>query len=95
MTELPDDLQELLACLHDAGAELLVIGGVAVAFYGQPRATEDLDVLVRATRTNAHRLVQVSPRSAPRARRSRAASGASSATTAFSRLASPPSVRTS
>ncbi len=35
------------------GADTLVIGGYAVAFHGHPRATEDLDLLVRATPANA------------------------------------------
>jgi hypothetical protein len=42
--------------LHDAGAEFVVVGGHAVAFHGHPRATKDLDVLVRADNTNAARV---------------------------------------
>lgn len=53
---LPDDFRDLLVCLADAGAEFLVVGGHAVAFHGHPRATKDLDVLVRATRENADRV---------------------------------------
>lgn len=34
----------------------MVIGGHAVAFHGHPRATKDLDVLVRATADNARRV---------------------------------------
>ncbi len=56
MSSLPEDLQDLLVCLHDAGAEFLVVGGVAVAFHGHPRATKDLDVLVRATPDNSKRV---------------------------------------
>jgi hypothetical protein len=33
-----------------------VVGGHAVAFHGHPRATKDLDVLVRATPANATRV---------------------------------------
>jgi predicted nucleotidyltransferase len=51
--ELPDDFRDLLLALHDAGAHFVVLGGHAVAFHGHPRATKDLDVLVRADRTNA------------------------------------------
>lgn len=56
MIELADDFRDLLAELHDAGAEFVVLGGYAVAFHGHPRATKDLDVLVRADATNAKRV---------------------------------------
>jgi predicted nucleotidyltransferase len=51
--ELPDDFRDLLIELHDAGAEFVVVGGHAVAFHGHPRATKDIDVLVRAEQANA------------------------------------------
>ncbi len=53
MIELPDDFRDLLTALADAGAEFVVLGGHAVAYHGHPRATKDLDVLVRATPANA------------------------------------------
>lgn len=53
MIELPEDFRDLLLALHAAGAEFVVVGGHAVAFHGHPRATKDLDVLVRATPGNA------------------------------------------
>lgn len=53
MIELPDDFRDLLIELADAGAEFVVVGGHAVAFHGHPRATKDLDILVRADATNA------------------------------------------
>lgn len=56
MIELPEDFRDLLVELHDAGAEFVVLGGHAVAFHGHPRATKDLDVLVRAELTNAQRV---------------------------------------
>jgi hypothetical protein len=54
--ELPEDFRDLLIELHDAGADFVVIGGHAVAFHGHPRATKDLDVLVRGNRANAERV---------------------------------------
>jgi len=54
--EFPDDFRDLLIELSDAGAEFVVVGGHAVAFHGHPRATKDLDVLVRATPANASRI---------------------------------------
>ena len=47
MIDLPDDFRDLLLELLEAGAEFVVLGGHAVAFHGHPRATKDLDVLVR------------------------------------------------
>lgn len=54
--ELPDDFRDLLIELADAGADFVVVGGHAVAFHGHPRATKDLDVLVRPTAENAARV---------------------------------------
>ena len=56
MIELPDDFRDLLIALSDAEAEFVVLGGHAVAFHGHPRATKDLDVLVRANVDNARRV---------------------------------------
>jgi len=54
--DLPDDFCDLLVELADAEAEFVVLGGHAVAFHGHPRATKDLDVLVRANPSNARRV---------------------------------------
>jgi predicted nucleotidyltransferase len=56
MIDLPADFRDLLLELADAGAEFVVLGGHAVAFHGHPRATKDLDVLVRPTPANASRV---------------------------------------
>ena len=56
MIELPDDFRDLLVALSEAGAEFVVLGGHAVAFHGHPRATKDLDVLVRPSTDNAKRV---------------------------------------
>lgn len=56
MIELPDDFRDLLVALSEAGAEFVVLGGHAVAFHGHPRATKDLDVLVRPSADNAKRV---------------------------------------
>jgi hypothetical protein len=39
------DLRSLLEALHEAGVDLVVIGGVAVGAHGFIRGTEDLDVV--------------------------------------------------
>lgn len=56
MIELPDDFRDLLIELADAGAEFVLVGGHAVAFHGHPRATKDMDVLIRANAPNAERV---------------------------------------
>ena len=53
---LPDDFRDLLVELTDAGVEFVLIGGWAMAVHGRPRATDDIDVLVRATTDNAARV---------------------------------------
>lgn len=58
MIELPPDVRDILIELYDAGADFVVVGGHAVAFHGHPRATKDLDVLVRADPRNASRVYQ-------------------------------------
>jgi hypothetical protein len=54
--DLPEDFRDLLVELHDAGAEFVIVGGYAVAFHGYPRATKDIDILVRAVPENAARV---------------------------------------
>ena len=54
--ELPDDFRDVLVALADARVDFVLIGGWAMAVHGRPRATEDLDVLVRATSANSARV---------------------------------------
>lgn len=56
MIELPDDFRDLLIEFAEAKVEFVVLGGHAVAYHGHPRATKDMDVLVRAEPTNAERV---------------------------------------
>ena len=56
LTALPADFRELLVELYDAGADFVLLGGYAVAFHGHPRATKDMDVLIRADAANAERV---------------------------------------
>ena len=56
MIDLFDEFRDMLVELADAGAEFAVVGGHAVAFHGHPRATKDLDVLIRPTPDNAERV---------------------------------------
>ena len=55
--KLQADLKECVGCLLSRHVEFLVVGGHAVAFHGYPRLTEDIDLLVRPTLENGHRIV--------------------------------------
>ena len=57
MIRLPPDFKELLQLLNSKKIEYLVIGGYAVAIYGYPRATGDIDIWIAISRDNAHKTV--------------------------------------
>ncbi len=44
---LYDELRGVLGALDHAGVEYALVGGLAVAVWGAPRATRDIDLLVR------------------------------------------------
>ena len=50
------DYTELLSILNARRVKYLVIGAYAVAIHAQPRATKDLDILVKADPENARAL---------------------------------------
>ena len=54
--EFNDDFRDLLACLRDGGVDYVIVGAHALAAHQLPRATGDLDVLVRPTIDNAERV---------------------------------------
>lgn len=59
MTSLRDlnpDFRDLLRAFSAAGVEFVVVGAHALALHGVPRATGDLDVLVRPSGENAQRV---------------------------------------
>ena len=55
---MSDPLLKLLARFRDEGVEYVLVGGQAVRLNGYLRATEDIDVLVRATRINGERIIR-------------------------------------
>jgi hypothetical protein len=55
--DLNEDFRDLLACLRDAEVEFVIVGAHALAAHGLPRATGDIDVLVRPTPENAARVM--------------------------------------
>jgi hypothetical protein len=54
---LPPDFKEFLRLLNFYQVEYLLIGGYAVAYYGYPRATADLDVWIAVHLQNAEKVV--------------------------------------
>jgi predicted nucleotidyltransferase len=57
LAKLPQDFADLLIELNEAGVEFVLVGGWAVILYGHVRATDDMDVFVRASRANSERVV--------------------------------------
>jgi hypothetical protein len=54
--DLNRDWSEFLHALISRRVRFVLVGGHAVAGHGEPRLTEDLDVLVEPTLANARRL---------------------------------------
>jgi len=59
MIHLPHDFKEFLQLLNLKKVEYLIIGGYAVALYGYPRATGDMDIWIAISKDNARKLVEV------------------------------------
>jgi predicted nucleotidyltransferase len=55
--EFPQDFSEFLKLLNDHNVEYLLVGGFAVALYGYPRATADMDLWIARNHSNAERIV--------------------------------------
>jgi hypothetical protein len=55
--EIPKDFKELLGLFGAHKVEYLIVGGYALAFYGAPRFTGDIDLLVKADSENAKRIL--------------------------------------
>ncbi|GHA52955.1 nucleotidyltransferase family protein [Pontibacter akesuensis] len=57
--ELTHDFQEFVQKLNARGAEYIIAGGFAVAVYGYPRYTGDIDIWINPTSENAGKVLQV------------------------------------
>ena len=55
--KISPDFREFIACASARDVRFLIVGGYAVAYYGHPRYTKDLDVWVEPTAENARRLL--------------------------------------
>ncbi len=58
---------EILAALRDSGLEAIVVGSVAALVQGAPLTTDDMDVLIRDTPANRHKLKDLERRLGGRA----------------------------
>lgn len=50
---MPKDLKELLRAFNEHGVRYLIVGGYAFGVHAEPRATKDLDILIRSDETNS------------------------------------------
>ena len=56
--EVQPDFRELLALLNKHAVEYIIVGGYALAFYGAPRFTGDIDIFVCPHPQNAGRILE-------------------------------------
>lgn len=55
--QLGRDFTDLLECFSKHQVEYLIVGGYATSVYARPRYTKDLDVWVRPSQENAHKIL--------------------------------------
>ena len=55
--EVQRDFKELLALFNEHKVEYVIVGGYALAFHGVPRYTGDMDILIKADKQNAERIL--------------------------------------
>lgn len=55
----PPDFKEFVELLKENGVKYLITGWYAVAFYGHPRYTGDIDFWIEASQENAEKLILV------------------------------------
>jgi len=57
--QLPQDFKDFINLLNSNNVKYLLLGGWSVGFYGNPRATKDIDFLVSTDNLNLKRLKKV------------------------------------
>jgi hypothetical protein len=55
---LNPDFKDILSCLRNESVEYLIVGAYALAGYGYPRATGDIDIWVKNDSENARRVLR-------------------------------------
>jgi hypothetical protein len=63
MSGAGETLRRVIAALDAVGAEHMVVGSFASTFHGQPRTTQDIDIVVRMGVTQLERFVAALPES--------------------------------
>lgn len=58
LMELQEDFKELLELFNKHKVEYVIVGAYALAFYGCPRYTGDLDILVKPDSNNAKKILK-------------------------------------
>lgn len=56
--EVHQDFVDAVQCLTEESCDFVIVGAHALAVHGSPRATGDLDILVRVSGDNASRVVR-------------------------------------
>lgn len=51
-----DDVKRICAALNTAGVKYALIGGLAINYYGYPRATQDIDFLIDPSEENVMKI---------------------------------------
>ena len=59
MRPLSNDLREFIRLLNTKSVKYVIVGAWALAFYGRPRYTGDLDIFVARDEENADKLMDV------------------------------------
>jgi len=54
-----DFLKDIVASLEQAGIAYMVSGSISSTFYGRPRSTQDIDIVIEASSENIQELVTV------------------------------------
>ena len=57
-TSLLPDFADLLGAFAEEGVEYLLVGGYAVSFHGEPRATKDMDLWISGASENVERVAR-------------------------------------
>lgn len=55
---LNPDFREMLSCLKDEGVDFIIVGAYALAAHGLVRATGDIDLWLRNSPDNAHKILR-------------------------------------
>lgn len=53
------DLKEFLKSLNEKKVDYMIVGGIAVAYYGYPRYTGDIDIWIKKSKENAQKVIEV------------------------------------